>query len=164
MNLCGKCHACENACPTGALSEGRIDARRCIAYLTIEHKEVIAKPWRPLLGDWVYGCDQCLMSCPWNKFSRPVNEAAYQPRINSLRLADLVQLDDEGFRQKFSGSPLKRIGRNRFLRNVLIAIGNSGKIELSSFALACLPDESLLVRSMAVWALGHLLTSDARRE
>jgi len=156
---CGECRRCLDACPTGAFpAPYRIDARRCISYLTIEHKGPIPHTLRPLIGNRIYGCDVCLAVCPWNKFA----QAAAQPELKARadltapELAELAALDDAGFRQRFSGSPVKRIGRDRFLRNVLIAIGNSGVRELRAAALPHLADPAPLVRGAAVWALGRL--------
>lgn len=159
-DLCGSCRACLEACPTGAFTgEGRIDARRCISYLTIEHKDHIDAALRPLMGNRIYGCDDCLAVCPWNKFAVPTREPDYLPRaeLQAPRLADLAELDDAAFREVFSGSPIKRVGRDRFVRNVLIAIGNSGKPGLATAAERRLGDASPLVRAMAVWALRRLL-------
>jgi len=158
---CGRCRACETACPTAALADGRIDPRRCISYLTIEYRGVIDAGLRRAMGNRVYGCDDCLAVCPWNKFARPTGEPAYLPRAELVapRLADLADLDEAAFRQIFAGSPIKRIGRDRWLRNVLIAIGNSGETDLARVALAKLDDPAPLVRGMAVWALRQLLPS-----
>lgn len=161
---CGQCTACLDICPTGALPRpGEMIARRCISYLTIEHKGTIDPALRPLIGNRIYGCDDCLAVCPWNKYAHSAREIQLLPRIEltAPRLADLARLDDAGFRQIFSGSPIKRTGRDRFLRNVLIAIGNSGKPDLVPEAERCLGDPSPLVRGMAVWALSRLLPADA---
>ena len=160
---CGSCHACLDVCPTRAFTAPyRIDARRCISYLTIEHKGHIAAEFREAIGNRVYGCDDCLAVCPWNKFARAAREAAFLPRaeLTAPRLADLADLDDAGFRRVFAGSAIKRTGRDRFVRNVLIALGNSGDAALAPAAQARLSDGSPLVRAMAVWALSRLL--DAR--
>jgi epoxyqueuosine reductase len=157
---CGSCQACLDACPTKAFPAPRVlDARRCISYLTIEHKGHIDRDLRPLMGNRIYGCDDCLSACPWNKFAEAGREAAFQPRaaLTAPRLAELAALDDQGFRQMFAGSPIKRIKRDRFVRNVLIAIGNSGEASLAPAAEALLGDSSMLVRSMAVWALSRLV-------
>jgi epoxyqueuosine reductase len=157
---CGTCRQCLDACPTAAFpSPNVLDARRCISYLTIEHKGHIDRALRPLMGNRIYGCDDCLAVCPWNKFARAGREAALLPRegLTAPRLAELAALDDAAFRQKFSGSPIKRTGRDRFLRNVLIAIGNSDTPALAPAAERLLGDASPLVRAMAVWALGRLL-------
>ena len=156
---CGACRRCLDVCPTGAFpAPYQLDARRCISYLTIEHKGHIAAEFRAAMGNRIYGCDDCLAVCPWNKFATPTDEAAFLPRaeLSAPRLADLADLDDAGFRRVFSGSPIKRIGRDRFVRNVLIAIGNSGEPALARVAQARLTDGSPLVRAMAVWALGRL--------
>jgi epoxyqueuosine reductase len=156
---CGTCRRCLDACPTGAFpAPYRIDARRCISYLTIEHKGPIPRDLRPLIGNRIYGCDVCLDVCPWNKFA----QAAAQPELKARadltapELAALTLLDDAAFRQHFSGSPVKRIGRDRFLRNVLIAIGNSGDAALRPAAIPHLSDPAPLVRGAAVWALRRL--------
>ena len=161
---CGSCAACRPACPTGALTDdGRIDARLCISYLTIEHKGHIPEGLRPSFGNRIYGCDDCLAACPWNKFATPTDEPEFLPRAELMapELGDLVQLDDAGFRSVFSGSPIKRIGRDRFVRNVLIAIGNSGAPSLAAQAERLLGDPSPLVRAMAVWALRRLAPARA---
>jgi epoxyqueuosine reductase len=164
---CGECRRCLDACPTQAFpAPYRIDARRCISYLTIEHKGPIPPELRPLIGNRIYGCDVCLSVCPWNKFA----QAAAQPELKARadltapELAELAALDDMAFRQLFSGSPIKRIGRDRFLRNVLIAIGNSGDSGLAAPAEYCLADPSPLVRGAAVWALTRLLPADELRD
>ncbi len=157
---CGNCRACLDACPTDAFpAPGRLDARRCISYLTIEHKGHIPETFRAPMGNRIYGCDDCLAACPWNKYAAMTREYAFLPRIEltAPKLADLAMLDDAGFRRVFSGSPIKRIGRDRFIRNVLIAIGNSGDPALAPRAEALLDDAAPLVRAMAVWALARLL-------
>jgi epoxyqueuosine reductase len=157
---CGTCTRCLDICPTQALPRPyEIDARRCISYLTIEHKGHIAREFRDAIGNRIYGCDDCLAVCPWNKFAQAARETAFHPRIELTAplLRELSTLDDAGFREIFRGSPVKRIGRERFLRNVLIAIGNSGMASLADAAEARLCDESALVRAMAVWALAKLL-------
>ncbi|MBY0431150.1 MAG: tRNA epoxyqueuosine(34) reductase QueG [Rhodospirillales bacterium] len=162
-DLCGRCRTCVSACPTEAIEEGRrIEPRRCISYLTIEHKGHIDAALRPLMGNRIYGCDDCLAVCPWNKFAVPTREADFLPRVEltAPRLADLAGLDEAGFREVFAGSPVKRIGRDRFKRNVLIAIGNSGQPDLAAMAHDALDDASPLVRAMAVWALARLLPED----
>ena len=159
VDHCGSCRACLDVCPTQAFTgEREIDARRCISYLTIEHKGPIPRDLRPLMGNRIYGCDDCLAVCPWNKFAVTTSEPGFLPRaeLSSPRLADLARLDDVGFRAKFSGSPVKRIGRDRFVRNVLIAVGNSGRAELSEVCSELLTDSSALVRGAAVWALRRL--------
>ena len=156
---CGECRRCLDVCPTSAFpAPYRLDARRCISYLTIEHKGHIAAELRPLIGNRIYGCDDCLAVCPWNKFARVTREAAFAPRaaLAAPLLAELAALDDAAFRALFSGSPIKHIGRDRFLRNVLIAIGNSGERGLVPAVLPRLADASPLVRAMAVWALTRL--------
>jgi epoxyqueuosine reductase len=160
---CGTCRACLDICPTAAFpAPYRLDARRCISYLTIEHKGPIARALRPLIGNRIYGCDDCLAVCPWNKFARSGHEAKFAARaaLQAPPLSDLAQLDDAGFRALFAKSPVKRIGRARFLRNVLIAIGNSANGALADDAERLLKDSSALVRGAAVWALDQL---DRRR-
>ncbi len=156
---CGSCRACLDICPTAAFpAPGVLDARRCVSYLTIELKGPIPRPMRPLIGNRIYGCDDCLAVCPWNKFAGRAREIAYaaRPELARPRLADLAALDDAAFREVFAGSPIKRIGRDRFLRNVLTAIGNSGDAALAESARARLGDGSALVRGAAVWALSRL--------
>lgn len=156
---CGSCRNCLDACPTGAFTGPyQLDARRCVSYLTIEHKGPIPRAFRDAIGNRIYGCDDCLAVCPWNKFAQAAHEAklAARPDLESPGLAELAQLDDEGFRALFSGSPIKRIGRARFLRNVLIAIGNSGAASLADQAERLLSDPDSLVRGAAVWALAKL--------
>jgi epoxyqueuosine reductase len=157
---CGSCSRCLDICPTRAFpAPYRIDARRCISYLTIEHKGHIARNLREAIGNRIYGCDDCLAVCPWNKFAQAAREMAFRPRIELTAplLRELAMLDDACFREIFRGSPVKRIGRDRFIRNVLIAVGNSGEPALASAAEARLSDPSVLVRAMAVWALSKLL-------
>ena len=157
---CGSCRRCLDVCPTEAfLGPYRLDARRCISYLTIEHKGHIPPELRAPIGNRIYGCDDCLAVCPWNKFARHTAEPAFLPRaeLAAPRLVDLLQLDDAAFRRVFAGSPIKRIGRDRFIRNVLIALGNSGESAFAAAAEALLRDPSALVRAMAVWALSRLL-------
>ncbi len=159
-DCCGSCRRCLDACPTKAFpAPYRLDARRCISYLTIEHKGHIPREFRRALGNRIYGCDDCLAVCPWNKFAARTREYAFLPRIflTAPRLADLALLDDAAFRELFAGSPIKRIGRARFLRNVLIALGNSGAPALAPRAERLLADPSPLVRGAAVWALERLL-------
>jgi epoxyqueuosine reductase len=156
---CGACHACLDVCPTAAFpAPYRLDARRCISYLTIEHKGPIAPELRPLIGNRIYGCDDCLAVCPWNKFARAGREMKFHAReaLRAPKLAALARLDDAAFRALFAKSPVKRIGRARFLRNVLIAIGNSGDAALAGEAERLLADASPLVRGAAVWALARL--------
>ena len=156
---CGNCRACLDVCPTAAFpAPYRLDARRCISYLTIEHKGQIPREFRPLMGNRIYGCDDCLAVCPWNKFAvagREVKLAAREA-LRAPSLAELVRLDDAAFRALFTKSAVKRIGRDRFVRNVLIAIGNSADAVLASEAEHLLDDPSPLVRGAAVWALGRL--------
>jgi epoxyqueuosine reductase len=156
---CGNCHACLDVCPTAAFpAPYRLDARRCISYLTIEHKGQIPREFRPLMGNRIYGCDDCLAVCPWNKFAVDGREMKLAARdaLRAPRLADLARLDDAAFRALFAKSPVKRIGRARFVRNVLIAIGNSGDAVLAPEAERLLSDVSPLVRGAAIWALGRL--------
>jgi epoxyqueuosine reductase len=157
---CGACTRCLESCPTNAFTGPyKIDARRCISYLTIEEKGHIAREFREPMGNRIYGCDDCLAVCPWNKFASLAREARFHARaeLAQPRLEDLVRLDDAEFRELFRGSPIKRIGRDRFVRNVLIAIGNSGDVSLVKDAENLLADPSPLVRAMAVWALSKLL-------
>jgi epoxyqueuosine reductase len=156
---CGSCRACLDACPTGALpAPYRLDARRCISYLTIEHDGPVDPELRPLLGNRIYGCDDCLAACPWNKFAVAAHEIGYRTRegLDAPRLADLAALDDAGFRRLFSGSPVKRIGRNRFVRNVAYAIGNSGERALLPAAQRLAADADPTVRDAGLWAAGRL--------
>ncbi len=156
---CGTCRACLDICPTAAFpAPYRLDARRCISYLTIEHKGPIPLELRAAIGNRIYGCDDCLAVCPWNKFAQAGHEAKLVARDALLapRLADLAALDDAAFRKMFAKSPVKRSGRDRFVRNVLIAIGNSGDATLAHSAERLLADASPLVRGAAVWALGRL--------
>lgn len=160
---CGSCRRCLDICPTAAFtSPYQLDARRCISYLTIELKGPIPREMRPLMGNRIYGCDDCLAVCPWNSFAQTSREAAYWARIELSRplLTHLASLDDAGFRSVFSGSPIKRIGRDRFVRNTLIAIGNSDDATLAWAPRALLRDPSALVRGAAVWALSRLLPYD----
>jgi epoxyqueuosine reductase len=161
---CGQCRRCLDICPTGAFpAPYKLDARRCISYLTIEHKGHIPRELRAAMGNRIYGCDDCLAICPWNKFASASRHDAFWPRaeITAPRLADLAELDDPSFRQLFAGTAVKRTGRDRFLRNVLIAIGNSNNPSLKTAALRRLADSSPLVRAMAVWALARLLDETA---
>jgi epoxyqueuosine reductase len=161
---CGTCTRCQAACPTDAFPEPyRLDARRCISYLTIEHKGPIPRDLRPAMGNRIYGCDDCLAVCPWNRFAVPGGTDAFFPRaeLTAPRLADLAALDDASFRQVFAASPIKRTGRDRFVRNVLIALGNSGDAALAAAAEARLGDAAPLVRGAAVWALSRLLPAAA---
>ncbi len=156
---CGACRACLDVCPTNAFpAPYKLDARRCISYLTIELKGPIPREFRRAIGNRIYGCDDCLAVCPWNKFAQTAREAAFHPRpeLSHPQLSDLAQLDDATFRQVFAGSPIKRIGRDRFVRNVMTAIGNSGTTALAETCIQRLDDPSALVRGAAVWALGVL--------
>ncbi|MES2749885.1 MAG: tRNA epoxyqueuosine(34) reductase QueG [Pseudomonadota bacterium] len=157
---CGSCQACLDICPTNAFpAPYRLDARRCISYLTIEHKGPIPREFRAAIGNRIYGCDDCLSVCPWNKFAQLGKEAKLSARdeLRAPTLQDLSRLDDMSFRALFTKSPVKRIGRDRFLRNVLIAIGNANDAALAVEATRLLGDESPLVRGAAVWALSRLL-------
>ena len=157
---CGSCSACLDICPTNAFpAPYKLDARRCISYLTIEHKGSIPRELRAAIGNRIYGCDDCLAVCPWNKFAQEGREAKLAARDENRApsLAELARLDDAEFRARFSKSPIKRTGRERFLRNVLIAIGNSGDATLAAEAKRLLEDPSPLVRGAAVWALSQLL-------
>ncbi len=159
VDHCGSCTACLDVCPTNAFPAPRqLDARRCISYLTIEHKGDIPEEFRKAIGNRIYGCDDCLAVCPWNKFAEVASEMKLKARDDLIapKLTDLLGLDDAAFRKMFSGSPVKRIGRNRFIRNCLIAAGNSGDASLVPQVGKMLSDESPLVRTMAVWALEQL--------
>jgi epoxyqueuosine reductase len=156
---CGSCRACLDICPTAAFpAPYRLDARRCISYLTIEHKGPIPLELRPLIGNRIFGCDDCLAVCPWNKYAQVGHEAKLAARaaLKAPLLADLASLDEGVFRRLFSKSPVKRAGRERFMRNVLIAIGNSGDPALAGAAERLIADPSGLVRGAAIWALGRL--------
>jgi epoxyqueuosine reductase len=160
-DYCGSCRACLDICPTAAFpAPYKLDARRCISYLTIENKGPIPREFRKAIGNRIYGCDDCLAVCPWNKFAQASHEAKLAPR-GELRVPDLAalaRLDDASFRALFAKSPVKRTGRDRFIRNVLIAIGNSDDRALATEAERLLGDASGLVRGAAVWALSQLLT------
>jgi epoxyqueuosine reductase len=161
---CGSCTACQDICPTAAFpAPYKLDARRCISYLTIENKGPIPHEFRKSIGNRIYGCDDCLAVCPWNKFAQQGRETklAARAELRAPPLAELARLDDGAFRARFAKSPVKRIGRDRFIRNVLIAIGNSGDAALAHEAERLLGDESALVRGAAVWALSQLMTPDA---
>jgi epoxyqueuosine reductase len=163
---CGQCRACLDICPTAAFpAPYRLDARRCISYLTIEHKGQIPRELRPLIGNRIYGCDDCLAVCPWNKFAVAGREVKLAARdvLRAPQLAALARLDDAAFRALFAKSAIKRVGRARFVRNVLIAIGNSGDASLGAEAERLLDDESPLVRGAAIWALGRLDRDRLRR-
>lgn len=154
---CGNCTACLDICPTKAFpAPYQLDARRCISYLTIEHAGPIDPALRPLLGNRIYGCDDCLAICPWNKFAVTASEIGYAHRVGAPPLAELATLDDATFRTRFSGSPVKRIGRNRFIRNVLYAIGNSGNPALRAAAAAHLADPDETIADAARWAMDKL--------
>jgi len=160
---CGNCHACLDVCPTSAFpAPYRLDARRCISYLTIEHKGPIPREFRGAMGNRIFGCDDCLAVCPWNKFATRAAEIRLQARgeLQAPPLAHLATLDDTAFRTLFRKSPVKRIGRDRFLRNVMIAAGNSGDAALAEPARSALDDPSPLVRGAAVWALSRLMPED----
>lgn len=163
IDHCGSCRACLEICPTAAFpAPYKLDARRCISYLTIENKGPIPREFRRAIGNRIYGCDDCLAACPWNKFAQEGREAKLAARdaLRAPSLAELARLDDAAFRALFTKSPVKRIGRDRFLRNVLIAIGNSGEAALAEEARRLLEDASPLVRGAAVWALGQLTTRE----
>lgn len=154
---CGSCTACLDICPTDAFpAPYHLDARRCISYLTIEHKGPVDEELRRLMGNRIYGCDDCLAVCPWNKFAVAAQDLGYQPRVGALKLAELAALDDAAFRARFAGSPVKRIGRDRFVRNVLYAIGNSGMLALVPVAASVLDDPDPAVADAAAWALSQL--------
>ncbi len=156
---CGSCRACLDICPTDAFpAPYRLDARRCISYLTIEHKGPVDPALRPKLGNRIYGCDDCLAVCPWNKFAQAATEARYAARddLKAPRLADLAALDDAAFRARFSGSPIKRIGRDRFVRNVAYAVGNSGSADLRPVAARLAADFDPVVADAGRWAFGRL--------
>jgi epoxyqueuosine reductase len=174
VDHCGSCRRCLDACPTAAFpAPYRLDARRCISYLTIEHKGMIPVELRPLIGNRIYGCDDCLAVCPWNKFARTVVDPDFAPRseLTAPRLAVLAELDDAAFRSMFAGTAVKRTGRDRFVRNVLIAIGNAppGDAQLLAAVRHCLDDDSPLVRAAAAWAflrlapLAEYIAEQARR-
>jgi epoxyqueuosine reductase len=161
---CGSCRACLDICPTNAFpAPYQLDARACLSYLTIEHRGPMPRQYRAAMGNRIYGCDDCLAVCPWNKFASQAHEAAFHPReaLQAPLLAELALLDEAAFRALFRKSPVKRIGRDRFVRNVLYAIGNSGDPALVDVAMACLEAPSALVRGAAVWALGRLLEPEA---
>ncbi len=156
---CGSCRACLDICPTDAFpAPYRLDARRCISYLTIEHRGPVDEALRPLMGNRIYGCDDCLAVCPWNKFATEAREMGYAAReeLKAPRLAELAALDDAGFREMFRGSPIKRIGRDRFVRNVLYAIGNSGRPDLAPVAARLRGDPDPAVADAADWAVDRL--------
>jgi epoxyqueuosine reductase len=161
---CGSCTACLQACPTGAFpAPYQLDARRCISYLTIEHKGPVDPDLRALMGNRIYGCDDCLAACPWNKFAATAREIGYQAKVGLPELAELAALDDAAFRTRFAGSPIKRIGRDRMVRNVLYAIGNSGLSRLLPAAQACLDDADPTVADAARWAVERLMSAPHRQ-
>jgi epoxyqueuosine reductase len=164
IDHCGSCRACLDSCPTAAFpAPYQLDARRCISYLTIENKGPIPHEFRQAIGNRIYGCDDCLAACPWNKFAQEGREIklAARDELRAPSLGKLSRLDDAAFRALFTKSPVKRIGRDRFIRNVLIAIGNSGDASLVKEAERLLGDDSALVRGAAVWALSQLVGRDA---
>jgi epoxyqueuosine reductase len=157
VSHCGTCTACLDICPTRAFpAPYQLDARRCISYLTIEHKGPVDPDLRPLMGNRIYGCDDCLAVCPWNKFAKAATEIGYQPRVGAPELVELAALDDAAFRARFAGSPIKRIGRDRFVRNVLYAIGNSGLPALRPVAERLRSDPDPAVADAAAWAVRRL--------
>jgi epoxyqueuosine reductase len=154
---CGTCTACLDICPTKAFpAPFQLDARRCISYLTIEHRGAVDTELRGCIGNRIYGCDDCLAVCPWNKFAVAARDIGYKARVGLPELAELAVLDDAGFRQRFAGSPIKRIGRGRFVRNVLYAIGNSGRPELRDVAKGLVEDSDPAVADAARWAVMQL--------
>ncbi|HEC00810.1 MAG TPA: tRNA epoxyqueuosine(34) reductase QueG [Sphingomonadales bacterium] len=156
---CGSCQKCIDICPTDAFpAPNQLDARRCISYLTIEYKGHIAEEFRKPMGNRIYGCDDCLSVCPWNKYAQKLDEPAYLPRpeLSFPELSDLLALDDKSFREVFSGSPIKRIGRDYFIRNVLIAVGNSAEGKLIPAIIDKLNDPAPVIQAMAIWALHQL--------
>jgi len=160
VDHCGSCTACLDICPTAAFpAPYQLDARRCISYLTIEHRGPVDEALRGLMGNRIYGCDDCLAVCPWNKFAVAAREIGYRPRVGLPELRDLAGLDDAGFRARFAGSPIKRIGRDRFVRNVLYAIGNSGEPGLLPVAAALSSDPDPGVADAAGWAVQRLRAS-----
>jgi epoxyqueuosine reductase len=162
-DTCGTCTRCLDICPTQAFTAAReLDARKCISYLTIEHKTPIPHEFRKAIGNRIYGCDDCLAVCPWNKFAQTANESAYHPRetLKAPLLSELVMLDDTAFRDLFRKSPVKRIGRERFIRNVLMAIGNCSNSAMVQCIIPLLSDTSSLVRASCVWAISELVGSE----
>ena len=158
-NICGSCIKCLDICPTNAfMAPYKLDARKCISYLTIEHKSHIPRQYRTLIGNRIYGCDDCLAVCPWNKYAQKSNNFSFKSREDLIEptLESLSKLDNKSFRNLFSGSPIKRIGRDRFIRNVLIAIGNSKLEALLPNVLKLLDDESVLVQAASIWALSRI--------
>ena len=159
IDHCGSCTACLDICPTNAFpAPYQLDARKCISYLTIEHKGPVDMLLRPKLGNRIYGCDDCLAVCPWNKFAQTSREAKLKAKedLNAPNLAELVSLDDAGFRKKFAGSPIKRIGHSQFIRNVLYAIGNSANPDLANAAISRLRSKNAIVKDAAQWAISQL--------
>jgi len=157
VSHCGTCTACLDICPTAAFpAPYQLDARRCISYLTIEHKGPVDPELRGLMGNRIYGCDDCLAVCPWNKFAQAARDVGYQPRVGAPELAELAVLDDAAFRARFAGSPIKRIGRDRFVRNVLYAVGNSGLAALVPVAARLTDDPDETVANAARWAVARL--------
>ena len=157
ISHCGSCRACLQACPTNAFpAPYQLDARRCISYLTIEHKGPVDPELRGLMGNRIYGCDDCLAACPWNKFAVAAKDIGYAAKVGAPTLAELAALDDAGFRARFAGSPIKRIGRDRMVRNVLYAIGNSADPGLRPLAQGLLCDPDATVAEAAHWALTRL--------
>ncbi|MCL4067653.1 tRNA epoxyqueuosine(34) reductase QueG [Pseudomonas sp. GX19020] len=164
VSHCGSCRSCLTACPTDAFpAPYQLDARRCISYLTIEHKGPVDEDLRARMGNRIYGCDDCLAACPWNKFAQQAKEIGYQPKVGAPELAELATLDDAAFRARFAGSPIKRIGRDRFVRNVLYAIGNSADPGLASAAGALCADPDPVVADAARWALSRLTNAGPGR-
>jgi epoxyqueuosine reductase len=161
---CGTCTRCLEACPTGALAAPyRLDARRCISYLSIELKGPIPPHLRPLVGDWIYGCDICQQVCPWQRFAQPTTIPGFRTTSSESAapsLLELMALDDEGFRRRFAGSPILRIGRGRLLRNVAVALGNAGDPHAAPALQAALDDADPLVQEHAAWALGRISDPD----
>ena len=165
-NHCGTCHKCLKACPTQAFpAPFQLDARRCIAYYTVEHKGLAPRSLRPLFGNRIFGCDDCLAACPWNKFARDCQEIRFsvRPELINPPLTDLLQLDDASFRALFAATPVKRIGRDRFLRNVLVACGNTHNSDLLKLLVPLLNDHSSLVRAMAVWAIHEICPEEIKK-
>jgi epoxyqueuosine reductase len=163
VDHCGSCRRCLDVCPTAAFpAPYQLDARRCLAYLSIEHKGQIAREFRAPMGNRIYGCDDCLAVCPWNKFAAVAREMRFAARAETDNppLRDLLKLDDAAFRARFAGTPVKRTGRDRFVRNVLVAAGNSADVTLRDDVRALLDDASPLVRGMAVWAFSRLATGE----
>jgi epoxyqueuosine reductase len=167
LDHCGSCKRCLDACPTNAFpAPYQLDARRCLAYLTIEYRGHIDAEYRKALGNRIFGCDDCLAACPWNKFAAASHEMKYWAveATSESALADILALDDAGFRKRFAGTPIKRSGRDRLVRNALIAAGNSGEADLVPYVCALLDDKSAIVRAMAVWAAGQLADADHLQE